>query len=473
MTIVLLQLLLTAIACAGLWRFWSWFDGRGKSSLIISAGFLIRALAGQILFWISWLHLPIARSLQLGNGFWFFAIDGPGYLSYAEDLIGTGVAATLFITAAYPSHVFVQVFTTFAALFGIVASVAILLNCAAFLATCVIILRIGSHDSRTKLPRLFALAAIAFGPGTILWSLQPLKDTFFLLLMAALIALCYRWQELWRNDDPTRSKKLILLSAAMLAVVYAIGGIRWYIAAFFLASWAVFFLLTALRVHRRTSAFVAGALLFLLLSQAVRLGGGDDVPRSVRRFLDPRPSAAEQLSPRTVARYIAESRAGFENTQGATAISPGEALMPVARKLPRPTAPVLVAHPQLVPTSTTRKLVAGFAAMFMPRALAQALRLIHIGGGRGFWFFAEIDTIVFDAVMLFAVVFCMRALRAHSRATPLFILLVMLFVLTSVPMLYTVTNFGTLFRLRQMVYLLGALIPLALPPTPNPAASTR
>src|SRR6476659_2594123 len=97
--IVALQILLTAIACAGLWRLWSWLDGRGKASLIISIGFLIRMLAGQILFWISWLRLPIARSLQLGNGFWFFATDGPGYLSYADELIGKGVAATLSITA--------------------------------------------------------------------------------------------------------------------------------------------------------------------------------------------------------------------------------------------------------------------------------------------------------------------------------------------------------------------------------------
>lgn len=502
--IVFFQILLTALACAGLWRFWSWTDGRGKASLIISAGFLIRALAGQILFWISWLRLPIARPLQLGNGFWFFATDGPGILSYADELISKGIAATLSITAAYPSHAFIQVFTTCAALFGTVASVAVLLNCAAFLATCAIILRLGGRDPRTELPRLVALAAIAFGPGIILWSLQPLKDTVFLLLMTALIALCSRLQELWHGDDPSRSKKLFLCAAAMLIVVYAMSGIRWYMAAFFWGSCAVILLVSSLRARRRTWAFVSGAILFVLLSQAVRLGGEDDVPRSVRRLLDPRPSAAEQLGPRTVARYIAESRVGFENSPGATTIAAGKALAPVPpKKSPAPprsvSAPpavpvqpnVVLVQPRVVPIeprvvikpapvvavaatppplTTTRKLVAGVAAMFMPRVLAQAFGLIRIGGGRGFWLFAELDTIVFDAVLLFAVVFCVRALRTYARVTPLFILLVMLFLLTAVPMLYTVTNFGTLFRLREMVYLLGALIPLTVAlkhPTPT------
>ena len=86
----ILQIILTALACGALWWFWSRTSGSGKASLIITAGFLLRAVAGQILFWISWLHLPIARSLQLGNGFWFFATDGPGYLSYADELIGKG-----------------------------------------------------------------------------------------------------------------------------------------------------------------------------------------------------------------------------------------------------------------------------------------------------------------------------------------------------------------------------------------------
>jgi hypothetical protein len=529
MLITILQIVLAALACAGLRWFWSRTSGQGKTSLIIAAGFLIRAMAGQILFWISWLHLPIARSLQLGNGFWFFATDGPGYLAYADELIGRGLEATIFATAIYPSHVFVQIFTTFAALFGTVASIALLLNCAAFLGTCAIITRIGG--ARAQRPRLVALAAVAFGPGTILWSLQPLKDTFFLFLIAALIGVCYRWQELWLRGE--RSKRRLLACAAMmLIVVYGIAGMRWYFAAVTCGVCVVFFILIAIPTRPKWRTLAASAVLLLLLSQAFRLGGDDDVPRWARRLVDPRPIRTTRWYPITVGKYVAMTRRGFDNTPGATMIAPGPALAaprvvsksadatkrvragevldaskvvtaekPAAVPNPVPTSKRTVVKkvpdraplpsPALsMPTSKrivvqkgpdgaplpspplSTTLVAGSSAMFLPRMLGQALGLIRIGGGRGFWFFVEIDTLVFDAVLLFAAIYCTRSLRAGARITPLFVFVVLLLVMTAAPMTYAVSNFGTLFRLRQMVYLLTALLPLTLARSDYSGSST-
>jgi hypothetical protein len=107
-------------------------------------------------------------------------------------------------------------------------------------------------------------------------------------------------------------------------------------------------------------------------------------------------------------------------------------------------------------------LVTGSSAMFLPRMLGQALGVIRIGGGRGFWFFVEIDTLAFDAVLLFAAIYCARTLRSGARVTPLFVFVLLMLVMTAAPMVYAVSNFGTLFRLRQMVYLLIALLPLTL-----------
>jgi len=595
MVIVLLQIFLATLACAGLWWFWSRTSGQGKASLIIAAGFLLRAMAGQILFWISWLHLPIARSLQLGNGFWFFATDGPGYLAYADELIGRGVTATVFATAIYPSHVFVQLFTTFAALFGTVASIAILLNCAAFLGTCAIITRIGPRDA--ELPRLVALAAVAFGPGTILWSLQPLKDTFFLFLITALVGVCYRWQQLWREGERRSARRLLTCAALMLIVVYSIAGMRWYFAAMTCAVCIVFFILIAIRIRPKWQALASSVVLLLLLSQAFRIGGDDDIPRWARRLVDPRPVPTTRWYPITVGRYVKSTRRGFDNTPGATMIAPGPALAAprvahksaaatnrvragevlsasqvvtadesvtsakpvvanktaavpkdepvtsakpvVAKKTPavpkdepvtsaepviakktaavpkdepvtsakpvvaKKTAavpksavaekPVIAASPVPVthrvmpankriveqkgadgaplptpPLATT--LVAGSSAMFLPRVLGQALGLIRIGGGRGFWFFVEADTLVFDAVLIFAAIYCARALRSGARITPLSVFIVLLVAITAAPMIYAVSNFGTLFRLRQMVYLLTALLPLTLSPPQSRSA---
>jgi hypothetical protein len=39
-------------------------------------------------------------------------------------------------------------------------------------------------------------------------------------------------------------------------------------------------------------------------------------------------------------------------------------------------------------------------------------------------------------------------------------------------MMYTVSNFGTLFRLRQMVYLIAAILPLTLAPRIMPYAGS-
>ena len=97
--------------------------------------------------------------------------------------------------------------------------------------------------------------------------------------------------------------------------------------------------------------------------------------------------------------------------------------------------------------------------------IGQPLGLVRIGGGRGLWVFAELDTIAFDAVLIFAIVYIVRGRR---RITPLFVLVLLVFVASAGPMVYTVANFGTLFRLREMLYFLAAILPVTLAPDPRP-----
>lgn len=429
---ILLQLALTTAACWGLWRLWSrWFGGSDRRvALIAGGGFVLRALMAQALFWISYLRLPIGRSLQLGDGFWFFAIDGQWYLGFANTLAHRGVQAILFPPATYPSHIFVQLFAVAVAAFGGVASVAILLNCSAYLATCAIIVRLQPR-APLNVTRI-ALAAVAFGPGTILWSLQPLKDTFFQLLIVAVIAAFYCWQELWRGD--VRIARVAATAAAMLALTFAIGGIRWYFAVILWVASFVFFVLVAWSAQRRAWAFVAGAIVFVLLAQAARLGGGTDIPKPVLNILGARPAVSDTT------RWVDRRRGKFEAQPGATAIVPAAATV----------AP---------------RMVGGVAAVFLPRAIGQPLGLVHIGGGRGFWIFAELDTAAFDLVVLFAAIYAMRSLRRGSaKITPLFFLLLLVFVMTAGPLCYTVSNFGTLIRMRQMLYVIAAVLPLTMRP---------
>jgi hypothetical protein len=481
--VLVVQLLFTAAACLGLWRLC-----RAQPKIVV-AGFLIRALAGQALFWISYLRLPVARSLQTGNGFWFFAVDGPFYLGYATALAARGPAAILLDAEQYPSHFFVQVLSLCAGAFGGVASVAILLNCAAYLLTCTVIARVARPRNDV------VLAAIACSPASILFSLQPLKDTLFTLLLVAMIAAFHRWEESWRAGGTLATwARFPGYALAMCAVIYALGGIRWYVAVIAWGAAAIFLVLTALQARRKGWAFVTGALLLVLLAQSIRLGV-PDLPPSYARLLNP--MTVVQWRPAATKEHLVEVRKGFDSTPGATTVAEGRALAQpdaapvVPASPPRSTpartavaeggapaqpdiAPVVPASgepPSSTPASTpasfppkwASRIITGCAAMFLPRFLGESLGLIRVGGGRGLWLFAEVDTLLFDLVLLYAIVHCVRALRRdRARMTATFIFCVLVFVMTAGPMLYAVSNFGTLFRLRLMVYCLAAVLPITL-----------
>jgi len=74
----------------------------------------------------------------------------------------------------------------------------------------------------------------------------------------------------------------------------------------------------------------------------------------------------------------------------------------------------------------------------------------------------RLDTIAFDLVVLFALVFLVRRIRWATLRNPSFWFVGFLVVLVGLPLIYTITNFGTLFRLRMMIYTTAALVPLAL-----------
>jgi|KBSSwiStaDraftv2_1062776.scaffolds.fasta_scaffold05360_4 hypothetical protein len=496
-----LRLILTSAACFGLWRLWRAIDTIDRrAAMIAGVGLLIRLVAGQTLFWISWLKLPFARSLQLGSGLWFYAIDGQWYLQYADKILGQGPATVLTIDATYPSRVFVQVLTIAVAAFGHVASVALLLNAFAFLATCLVVVRLADPRGPARIPCLFALGALSLGPGAILWSLQPLKDTVLTIFAVAMLAACRPWQTAWRDRDGTATWWQAGASAvAMLAMMYAVSGIRWYFGAILWGACGAFLALTAITARRRWAASAAGAVLFLFLAQSFLMGGGDDVSPWVRRQLDLR-TALTGSRPLPILFVLSETRRGFENTPGATHITsgtlPGPAsAAPVPGALPtgpaaaRPPAPAAPPAAGDLPQSpapgsanaigraaaesptrqTVRQVATGIAALVLPVTIGSLFGILHVGGGRNLWAFVEVDTIALDCVLIFAIWYCGRYLSRYRRATPLFVMVLIVLVATAVPMAYTVTNFGTMFRLRGMLYTLAAVLPLTLAGVTTPA----
>jgi hypothetical protein len=702
--LVAVQTILATVACYGLWRLLRVLCGYGRvPGLIIGAGFVARAILSQILFWVSYLRLPFGRSLQLGPGFWFFGVDSEYYFHDAIDLVHHPWAAVT-LSEVYPSRFFIQVFTLIVGLFGPVPSVGILLNCAAYTGICFFIVRLGLREGKIALPAVFALAAVSFSPAGVLWSMQPLKDTFFLFVTTLALAACFKWYELWtseRSGGRALALPLLATAAALVAAVWALSSMRWYFGLVLWLSCAMLFAGAVMASHRKTVAAFANIALFLVLPQIVLASASADIPGPIRAAIHWRtaPTTIIALPGRATA-MIRHARDGFDHTPGATTIQAGSAIAdpppappapsappvqatvkpqpepaprkvevasmqaPPAAPIAKPPAPKALPHesakkmghvvigdpapvpvigtlappvavtetapplpapattesvaaatavtptavvtttegvtptadvttaadvtttagvttrevvtttadatttagmtttplttiapevkpapiaaivdapaekpkrtvklipvkmpvegaskpapiatpiatgipapipasmsrqasttttsvpmphpappapsqaatraepsetagpPIAVPKSTAERFITGFAATFLPRSVAQKAGLIRVGGGRGFWFFADLDTLVFDAVVLFVVFDCTRRLlRRRGRPTAMFLLVAAIFVMIALPVVYTVNNFGTLFRHRQMIYLTLSLLPLAL-----------
>ncbi len=76
------------------------------------------------------------------------------------------------------------------------------------------------------------------------------------------------------------------------------------------------------------------------------------------------------------------------------------------------------------------------------------------------------DTIAFDVAGVVCFVSIMGALRRRALGAPLFWLLLTFTILLGAGLAYTISNFGTLFRQRDMILLCLAMLPLTtLPPS--------
>jgi hypothetical protein len=126
-------------------------------------------------------------------------------------------------------------------------------------------------------------------------------------------------------------------------------------------------------------------------------------------------------------------------------------------------APAITQAPPAAPVATrAARLFAGAGALLVPSSIGRRIGLFQIGGGHAFLWFSDLDTIVFDLVGFAAIFWFIRSIRSGSLRNPIFWMIAAVTLMITVPLAYTVTNFGTLFRLREMIYIGLALIPLSL-----------
>ncbi|HYC92964.1 MAG TPA: hypothetical protein VEO54_27410 [Thermoanaerobaculia bacterium] len=498
---LLLQTLCLVAAGYALWRLWAVIARRGPLiSLVVALGFVGRSLAGQALFWVSYLKLPYGRSLQLGDGLWFFGLDAIHYYGAAKTAAYDGLGAVLTISHFVPSVVYVKVVGLFLWLFGIATSTAILVNLAAYLGTAALI--VVCAERRRVSPRITALtlAAVSFLPSTVLWSLQPLKDAFVLFLAVLFAFMVDEFAAAWRGEaGRARTLRLLFAAAMLAATTYALAGIRWYYALIMLAAASIPLLAIILGAHGGRSIAIRTAVmavLMVVLTQNVVAGAGPYLPLRMRAVLRPWTEGGGGIVQRidAVGEVVVQSRENFDHykgagtriragaavaekekeaTQVATATAPSAPAPAVTATAPAPQPVPPAPQPQPakevdVPTTAGGRLTAGLAALLLPRKVASALGLVSIGGGRGLMWFVDIDTVLFNIVLVALVVIFFIGLRRGAWRDSFVWYLVVATIVITAALAYTVSNFGTLFRHRQMVVATLALIGIAAArPRPN------
>jgi hypothetical protein len=530
LSLILHTLCLVAAGYA-LWRLWGVIARRGPLlSLVVALGFVGRSLAGQALFWVSYLKLPYGRSLQLGDGLWFFGLDALHYYGAAKTAAYDGLGSVLTISHFVPSVVYVKVVGLFLWLFGIATSTAILLNLAAYLGTAALIVVCAERHRVSPRVTALTLAAVSFLPSTILWSLQPLKDAFVLFLAVLFAFSVDQFAAAWRGDGGrVRTGRVVFAALMLVATTYALAGIRWYYALIMLAAASIPLLAIIVGAHGGRSVAMRTAVmavLMVVLTQNVVAGAGPYLPPRMRAVLRPWGEGGGGIVQRidAVSDVVVQSRENFDRYKGAgTRIragaavaeekkkpaqvatakpaqvatakpAPAPARKPQPKPQPKPVqstpapavtqktpvpAPKPVPRPQPqpqpqpkeeadVPTTAGGRLTAGLAALLLPRKVASALGLVSIGGGRGLMWFVDVDTVLFNVVLVaLAVIFFVGLRRGAWRDAFLWYLVVATIIITGA-LAYTVSNFGTLFRHRQMVVATLALIGIAAArPRPN------
>jgi hypothetical protein len=478
-----LRVVATLILAWGLW--WAWRSLRADRTVvtIVGIGLAVRAIAGALLFWVSYLELPAGASMQLGNGLWFYALDGQSYFKFAEAAAALGLPGIWNLDPTLPSGTYIQALALTLYLVGPVTSAALLLNLGAYLATCVAVVWIARRVEAARPALLLALAAVSLTPSWILWSTQPLKDTFFIASIVVFTAPLVVWLD-WLRGDRVKGRVVVAALLLQWAAFYAVAGVRWYFALFLLVAvavgsvWALM-----LRRSGRARAALLAALAVVLLAQAVPTAAGPYVPEWIRNVLRP-PSVEVALAalgeaPGGTRFMVHRARLGHVVAGGGTEIRtpirelPVEFLRADTAGFPAEGDGVGEAMAIWSKLTAGERVFIGAVAMLVPRVVGETAGWVEIGGGRGLFAFAELDTVLLDVVILLAAALIVWQWRAGRVPHPAFWFVLAMTILVAVPLAYQAGNFGTLFRQRNMVAVGVMVLPLFMTPRREPPGADR
>lgn len=431
-TLILVLLVLT---CRLIWR------TSRPLGVIVAAGMAVRIAAATVLFWASYLHLPVLSSLQLGGGFWRMAFDAFGY-HLAGLYAAEGTLAS--ITEGSPSPAYVQALALWMRLAGTSPFSAVLLNLTCYVATCGIFVGAlhGLTSRHAELVRRVTLLALSASPMLVFVSTQVLKDDFF-LLFSALLSTGVWWITLMLAAPRLTSwRRLVLGLLAVSVGVFVTAGVRVYYPGIAILCVGLAFIVALLGSNRASWRLVFGCAVLTMVTAGTALTFGSEEGRNYLNVLSGAGSPVDAID------NVDRARAGFVSSGGSTNI--GE--MPTG-------APGV--------TSRLRGVAMGLATMFVPLVVLRTLDLVALSGGAAMMALGDLDTLFFDAVFVAVATLTWR-MRRESRPNVAFLTFAVgLVLLLCVLMGYTVTNVGTLVRLRLMVLAPLVTMPLAFSRLPR------
>jgi hypothetical protein len=412
----------------------------GKIAL---AGILLRVVIGLALFWISYLQLPIAASLQAGDGFWQPAPDARSYYELATSTI----SGTRGEHDAIPSPLFVNVLAVWMSIVGISPASAFVLNLGLYVALIALVVWYYRpvNEWRRDLPCLIGVAAYSFSPALLLHGSQPLKDAMSCTFIgAACLGVLGLRGLIYRRPDKRTNRSVWIATGVLSVAIFGMAGVRWYYAVMMVcalaATLAVFAFrgrTTPLRPYLGGSALVLAALTIAFVT-----GAEPEVRRIVR---------TEIVGGARVDHAIDTARSGFIRTGGVTNfgdLGPRHALL------------------------------GGAAFMLVPMSIIDAVTGIRIQGGKGLLLIVDADTFFQDLAIIAIAVLLWRRRRAVGTRLPFIVFGLVLAVTTTMLIGYIVTNIGTQWRLRLLatvpLWFLGmGVSPRLSHPAPSPVASSQ
>jgi hypothetical protein len=419
---------LVVLGCGRTCR-WLWRVSKPAGALA-SAGAATRLIVGLALFWTSYLQLPFLTSQQLGGGFWRMALDARGY--YLGGLFAAEQGAST-LPAATPSPAYVQALAVWMSVVGTSPFSAVLFNIACYLATCALIvavLRGLPSPHRDRLTTVI-IATITASPMMLFVTTQVLKDSFFVLF--AVVLSIGAWWTLSAIADPEASWRRLVPGVLACSVgVFVTAGIRVYYPAIVIACLAGGLLGALLSgLHRRRLMFQIGGTLLTLVLAAGALAFGSDEGRRYLELLSPN-------QPLSALNRLDTARQGFVTSGGGTNVA----------------APALVAPAVAPPIEASERLedlAIGAATVFVPLSVLRAASVVDVSAGLSMMALGDLDTLFFDATLVLAAVMLFRLRRDIRGNVPYLVFAILMIVLLSAMMAYTVTNVGTLVRLRLMI----------------------